>query len=88
MSDMIEDVEEIEDDEELQMIEEELNVNVYPLIDELDEHSPGFAWFITFCEALDMMFEAGWTKEEVLAHIQDQHELYLQDAVPEGQTIH
>ena len=80
-------MDEIDNDEfmeELDEIDQELNDNVYPLIDAIEEeHHNHSAWFAVLITALHEMFACGWTPDELVEEVREHHVLFMEETVDE-----
>lgn len=76
---------------EMAEIDERLMKQVIPIVDEIEEeHTEHSAWFILFVNTLHELFAQGWTKEELLVEIEDNHRVFVEqsETVPEGHQLH
>lgn len=76
---------------EMSQMDDELMEQIYPIVDAIEEeHEDISAWFILFVNTLHELFAQGWTKEELMKEIEDNHQVFVEqsETVPDGHQLH
>lgn len=67
-------------DNDMEAIDEIVFEKVVPILEQIEadypEHS---AYYNVFINAMHVVFEQGWTKEELLADVEEHYEVFLRD---------
>ena len=76
-------------DRDMDAISDIVYEQVVPILDKIEEEYPDHsAYFNVFINSMHVVFEQGWTKEELLQEVEDHYDLFVKNAALEQSQLH